>query len=200
MTSRSRSPWIALVLAGSVVAAGACGSDQDPVVGPSGPTTTRAAAGSSTTGSAAEGFGLTEVAEAASTPGLLASVEATQAGGVDRVTFGFEGEVPGYRVGYVERPIVEDGSGEEITVDGDAVLAVRFEPAAGFDLTGEGRQVYRGPTRLDLATRVVVDVVRTGDFEAVLQWAVGVDTEAPFRVRTDTSPGRIIVEVQVPGG
>ena len=128
--------------------------------------------------------------------GLLEKVTATNDGDVDRVTFTFEGDVPGYRVGYVDRPLIEDGSGDEVTVDGTAVLGVHFEPASGFDLSGEGRQVYEGPERLDLATTVVLDVVRVSDFEANLDWAIGVDAaDVPFRVRVD---GRsIIVEVQV---
>jgi hypothetical protein len=178
----------------------ACGSDQDPVVGPSSDetTTTRAAGGASSTSTTTEdgaGFATTEVTAEGAGRGLLQTVTATHTADVDRVTFTFEGDLPGYRVGYVERPITEDGSGEEVTVDGGAVLGVRFEPASGFDLTGEGRQVFTGPTRLDLATTAVLDVVRTGDFEAVLQWAIGVDTAGtPFRVRTE---GRtIVVEVR----
>lgn len=145
-------------------------------------------------------FGTTTVTGAGTGYGLLADVDATADGTVDRVTFTFEGVRPGYRVGYVERPIVEDGSGDEVTVDGEAVLLVHFEPASGFDLRGEGRQVYRGPNELDLATRVVLDVVRASDFEASLEWAVGVDTRAGFRVRTADDPSRVIVEVEVPPG
>jgi hypothetical protein len=178
----------------------ACGNDQDPVVGPGSDetTTTRSASGASstsTTSDAGAGFGTAEVSGEGAGRGLLKTVTATHAGDVDRVTFTFEGDLPGYRVGYVERPITEDGSGEEVTVDGGAVLGVRFEPASGFDLSGEGRQVFTGPTRLDLATTAVLDVVRTGDFEAVLQWVIGVDTAGtPFRVRTE---GRsVVVEVR----
>ena len=174
---------------------GACAEDDPTVEGPaSAPTTTTP----STTTSAARGdFGTSTVSTPIEQRGLLRDVEATQAGDVDRVTFVFEGELPGYRVGFVDRPVVEDGSGEEVQVDGAAVLAVHFEPASGFDLTGEGRQVYTGPTRLDLATRVVLDVVRQSDFEANLDWVIGLDTKAPFRVRTETAPNRVIVEVRV---
>jgi hypothetical protein len=183
---------------------GACGNDQDPVVSP-GASTPTAAGGSgtssstSTTAAGAGGFAATTVSTPVAARGLLAAVKATNDGGVDRITFTFEGDVPGYRVGYVDRPIVQDGSGDEVNVDGASVLGVHFEPASGFDLSGEGRQVYGGPNRLDLATRVVLDVVRVSDFEANLDWAVGIDgPDVPFRVRTE---GRsIIVEVQVPAG
>lgn len=186
---------------------GACGNDQDPVVAPGGTTSTSEGAGTTggpitttvTPGAGGGGFATTTVSTTAGERGLLAEVEATHAGAVDRVTFTFEDAVPPYRVGYVDRPLIQDGSGDEVTVDGAAVLGVHFEPASGFDLSGEGRQVYRGPDRLDLATTVVLDVVRVGDFEANLDWAIGVDgATVPFRVRTE---GRsVVVEVQVPPG
>ena len=73
-----------------------------------------------------------------------------------------------------------------------------MEPASGFDLnTGEGDLVYKGPKRLDgssAGASVVKEVVRTGDFEAVLSWAVGLDSKVPFRVTTATSPSRLIVD------
>lgn len=183
---------------------GACGNDQDPVVAPGvPPTTTASGSGTSsspsTTAAGDGGFAATTVSTPGTGRGLLASVKATNDGAVDRITFSFEGDLPGYRIGYVDRPIIQDGSGDEVAVDGASVLGVHFEPASGFDLSGEGRQVYTGPNRLDLATKVVLDVVRVSDFEANLDWAVGVDgTNLPYRVRTD---GRsIIVEVQVPPG
>jgi hypothetical protein len=185
---------------------GACGDDQDPTVGPGAGATTTSASGaatssttSSTTSGAGGGFATTTVSVPRGERGLLAKVTATHAGDVDRVTFTFEDAVPGYRIGYVDRPIVEDGSGAEVAVDGASVLEAHFEPASGFDLAGDGRQVYTGPTRLDLATTVVLDVVRTGDFEAVLAWAIGVDVaDAPFRVRTTAHD--VIVEVRAPAG
>ena len=188
-----------LVLLVLTVAVGACAEDDPAMVdsGAGATTTTPTTAPSTATTPTSEGFATSTVSTPPAQRGLLKAVTATQAGPVDRVTFEFEGDLPGYRVGFVDRPIIEDGSGEEITVDGESVLGVHFEPASGFDLTGEGRQVYTGPTRLDLATRTVLDVVRSGDFEANLEWVLGLDTEAPFRVRTESSPNRVIVEVQV---
>lgn len=185
----------------------ACGSDQNPVVGPSSDQTTitrggaAAASTSTSAGGPTGGFATTTVSTPIGEAALLADVSATNDpdAGVDRITFTFEGAPPGYRVGYVPRPLTEDGSGKEVTVDGAAVLEVRFEPASGFDLSGGGRLVYKGPTRLDLATRTVLDVVRVGDFEANLTWAVGVDAEGtPFRVRAD---GRtVVLEVEATPG
>ena len=38
----------------------------------------------------------------------------------DRVVFQFRNGLPGYDVRYVERPVVADGSGDEVEVDGGA--------------------------------------------------------------------------------
>jgi hypothetical protein len=56
---------------------------------------------------------------------------------------------------------------------------------------------YKGPKRIDGSTvgaSVVQELVRTGDFEAVLTWAIGLSDKVDFRVRTATSPDRLIVD------
>jgi hypothetical protein len=77
-------------------------------------------------------------------------------------------------------------------------VSVRMEPASGFDLnTAEGVMIYKGPKRIDGAgagTAVVQELVRTGDFEAVLSWAIGLSDKVDFRVQTATSPARLIVD------
>jgi hypothetical protein len=126
---------------------------------------------------------------------LLERVAVGQHEGYDRVVFQFREEgLPGYRVEYVQPPFKEDGSGNPIDVAGSAFVVVRMEPASGFDLnTGDGELVYKGPKRLP-GTGVVNEVVRTGDFEAVLSWAIGLEAKVPFRVTTAASPARLIVD------
>jgi hypothetical protein len=119
--------------------------------------------------------------------------------GFDRVVFQFRGDgLPGYRVEYANPPFVEDGSGNPVSVDGSAFVVVRMEPASGFDLnTGEGEIVYKGPKRLQgsaAGTAAIKELVRTGDFEAVLTWTVGLDAKVPFLVTTASSPARLIVD------
>jgi hypothetical protein len=118
--------------------------------------------------------------------------------GYDRVVFQFKNTLPGYKVEYVQPPLKEDGSGRIVEVPGNAVVAVRMEPASGFDLnTGEGVMTYKGPRRIAgsaAGTSVVQELVRTGDFEAVLSWAIGLSDKVDFRVRTATSPPRLIVD------
>ena len=126
---------------------------------------------------------------------LLERVAVGHHEGYDRVVFQFRSEgLPGYRVEYVQPPLKEDGSGNPVDVAGNAFVLVRMEPASGFDLnTGEGELVYKGPRRLP-GTGVTKEVVRTGDFEAVLSWAIGLEAKVPFRVTTAASPARLIVD------
>jgi hypothetical protein len=129
---------------------------------------------------------------------LLEDVDLARHEGYDRVVFRFKNAVPGYRVAYVEPPLTEDGSGAPVRVDGTAFASVRLEPASGFDLnTGEGVLVYKGPRRIsgeDAGTSVVRELVRTGDFEAVLTWAVGLSDQVDFRVQTLDDPPRLVVD------
>jgi hypothetical protein len=144
----------------------------------------------------------TSIVVAPSTAKATALLERVAVGhheGYDRVVFQFRDEgLPGYRIQYVEPPLKEDGSGDSVDIAGNAFVVVRMEPASGFDLnTGEGDLVYKGPKRLEgssAGATVVTEVVRTGDFEAVLSWAVGLDSKVPFRVTTATSPSRLIVD------
>ncbi|HEX2575345.1 MAG TPA: hypothetical protein VHK88_03290, partial [Aquihabitans sp.] len=114
-----------------------------------------------------------------------------------RVVFEFAGgTAPGYRVGWVDGPVTADGSGKEVEVSGEAHLELRFTPASGVDMA-TGSPVYRGPDRVPVEGRAVVltDLVRTGDFEAVLTWVAGAQGEAPFRVTTLDGPVRVVVDL-----
>ncbi|MDX6400801.1 MAG: hypothetical protein QOF27_1407, partial [Gaiellaceae bacterium] len=139
-----------------------------------------------------------EGAAAGSETALLERIAVGRHEGYDRVVFQFTNALPGYRVEYVQPPLQEDGSGKPVSVKGNAVVVVRMEPASGFDLnTGEGVMVYKGPKRIDATsagTSVVQELVRTGDFEAVLSWAIGLSDKVDFRVTKASSPARLIVD------
>jgi hypothetical protein len=194
---------IALLALLVVTVAGCGGSAANESAPPAAGTTTTPAPASSTseTTDPLEGAGTAAVAAPSTAPGtaLLERVAVGRHAGYDRVVFQFQGDgLPGYRVEYVEPPLTEDGSGNPVDVGGNAFVMVRMEPASGFDLnTGEGVLVYKGPKRLSGAsagTSVVKDIVRTGDFEAVLSWAIGLEQKVPFRVTTADSPARLIVD------
>ena len=144
------------------------------------------------------GFGTEAVVGSGTGFGLLTAVRLGAHPGFDRVVFEFRAGLPGFAVGYVEPPILADGSGEPVTVRGPAFLQVRMEPASGFDLDA-GVPVFTGPDRISGAgagTTTVGEVVRTGDFEAVLTWVVGLRSRAGFRVTTLPAPSRLVVDVR----
>ena len=179
----------ALLLMVTAVLLGGCGGKDD--VEPASSTSTE------TTAVVLEGASTESVVVPATIgeTALLTDVRAAGHEGYDRVVFEFSNGVPGYDVGYVERPVVADGSGDEVAVDGGAVLRVRMEPALDADLTQESApRTYTGPTRFSPDATVLVELVRTGGFEAVLTWAIGVDGERPFRVTRLANPARIVID------
>jgi hypothetical protein len=187
-----------LFLGGLAFVVAGCGSSSESTSG-----TTTVAPPTQTGGiDPLEGADTTPLDGAAEKTGtaLLERVSVARHEGFDRVVFQFENLRPGYKVQYVDRPIVEDGSGNNVDVAGGAVLAVRMEPASGFDLaTDEGRLVYKGPRRIegsDAGTSIVKEVVRSGDFEAVLSWAIGVEEQVDFRVRELDDPARLVVDLR----
>ena len=199
---------VAFVVAALLVVA--CGSDSTSTLTattaaepPTTRTTRQPRAGVTTStppAAAPTGFATTPVSVApdeASGTALLTAVRAAAQDGFDRVTFEFANHLPGYGIDYVPRPILQDGSGAELPVDGAAVLQVRMTPASGFDLSGGGTETYVGPERFTPGTPAIVEVVRTGDFEANLTWVVGVTSQAGFKVSTLASPPRLVVDVAV---
>lgn len=128
---------------------------------------------------------------------LLDAVRAAPHEGYDRIVFEFKNDLPGYDVRYVGRPIVEDGSGKTLDVEGSAVLRVRMENALDADLSKpDAPRTYTGPTRFTPGSSQVTELVRTGGFEGVLTWVVGLKAKADFRVMVLKGPPRLVVDVR----
>lgn len=192
------------ILVGAAAAA-ACGSSDDPALeapaAPSSSSSTAVPPGDGGDVAPTAPFQTTPVSVPPGPPAHLTAVRAGRHQGFDRVVFEFRSGLPGYRVQYVPGPVVEDGSGEEVEVEGGALLEVHMEAASGVDLSGgQARQAYTGPRRIDPATGVVTVVVRVTDFEANLDWVIGVREVRPFRVFTLTEPARLVVDVSVGAG
>jgi hypothetical protein len=192
-------PLAIVIAAGSAAGCGSSSHSSETPPPPAGGTTTVTAPATTATEPsdtlAGAGTGVVVAPSTTKSTALLDRVAVGRHEGYDRVVFQFRDEgLPGYRVEYVQPPLKEDGSGNPVSVAGNAFVTVRMEPASGFDLsTGEGELVYKGPKRLPGAS-VVKEVVRTGDFESVLTWAIGLEAKVPFRVTTAASPARLIVD------
>jgi hypothetical protein len=132
-------------------------------------------------------------------PAALTDVRIARQEGYDRVVFEFADSpsVPGYAVGYVEEPVIADPSGEPVPVSGDHALEVRMDPASGVVLGPDTvTETYTGPTRIPGPGSEITEVVRTGDFEAVMTWVIGTRDRVDFRVFTLSAPTRVVVDLR----
>ena len=65
------------------------------------------------------------------------------------------------------------------------------------DLAEEGAPpTYTGPNRFSPGTPEVIELVRTGGFEGVLTWAIGLNDRVDFRVLTLQDPPRLVIDVR----
>lgn len=127
----------------------------------------------------------------------LTGVAVSQTDCADRVEFAFEHGVPGYRVAYADaaRAQTEDASGRHISVSGSAFIVVRLAGALTARSDGSSlTRTYDGPRRVSGGhAEHVREVVKTGDFEAVVTWAIGVDGKRAFTV--SSSGDSLAVEI-----
>jgi hypothetical protein len=127
------------------------------------------------------------------TPTLI-QVAAAHHPGYDRLVFTFRGVVPSkHTVRYVTQ-LTADPSGLPVNVAGSAKLLVTFQPAAAHTASG----VTYGTTSRTFALPGVIQVVKTGDFESVLSFGVGVARAEPFHVFTLTRPSRVVIDLRTP--
>lgn len=165
----------------------ACGDDS-----PSGPISTTTAPSPTAT---AGDFTTDEVSEESEDFGQLVDVRVGEHPGFDRVVLEFADDVPGYTVKYVELPVLADGSGEPIELPGaETAVQIVLTPASGWDMEA-GEETYTGPSSVtNDKTTAITGVVSSGDFEAVLSWAVGLRSDVPFKVTKLDNPARLVVD------
>lgn len=124
----------------------------------------------------------------------LIGVTAGHHPGYDRVVFRFSGPVPARRsVRYVTR-LIADPSGRRIAIPGRAILEVSLSPAEAHTSTGAGS----APDRVAFALPNVMIAVRSGDFESVVSYGIGLAARESFHVFTLTNPSRVVIDVATP--
>ena len=186
--------------------------------------TTSATAPAVTTATAATPSGApttTSLADPTSTPGTTAATECPMVADTDDVEDGFpmrmsslvgadirtgahecfervvielegDGDLPGYRVGYEPDPVSLSPSDETVEIEGDATLVVRM---ASWMTSMEGAG-YDGPTEISPPNvEHVLELRMIENFEGVSAWAIGLDEERPFTVRTLQGPPRIVIDI-----
>src|SRR4051812_13604681 len=134
-------------------------------VPPTTATTTATPPTSTSTRTSLAGAGVSPVSTPVAGRAVLTAVRVSTRDGVDHVEFEFEADAPGYSVKYVDRPVLQDGSGKEVKIQGEAVLQIRMEHAAGADLAGSKfRETYTGPKQIPVNGPAAVEAVQVGDF------------------------------------
>jgi len=118
----------------------------------------------------------------------LVDVRASHHPGFDRVVFEFEGGLPdSVSAGFVPR-LIADGSGLPVRIAGRGILEVSFRST----------QTDRGtpaPRRRAFALPNVMTVVRSGLFEGVTTYGIGVARKGAFQVHKEPEMNRVVVDV-----
>ena len=129
-------------------------------------------------------------------PVILRDVRTATHAEFDRVVFAFDGsDLPGYHIEYVDRPVVQCGSGDPVPVAGDAWLAVRIEPANAHEGDTTMVATIRDRNRT-LTLPNLRQLVLTCDFEAQVEWVLGLRSPNRYRVLELTNPTRLVVDVR----
>ena len=125
---------------------------------------------------------------------LLSDVRAGRNEGFDRLVLEFEDDIiPSYHIEYVDRPVRQCGSGDEVPVAGDGWLSVRLEPANAH--TEEGVATIEERSSMP-GLPVILQLTMICDFEAQVEWVLGVRAPNRFRVMELAEPARLIVDVR----
>jgi hypothetical protein len=112
--------------------------------------------------------------------------------GYDRITFDFADQLPGYQVRYVDK-VIEDGTGRTVAMPGRRYLQIRFEPAQAHSDSGDTAVTPRSAT---VGSPMLRGYAINGDFEGVVNVALGLEDAVAFRVgEISGTPARIYVDV-----
>jgi hypothetical protein len=110
----------------------------------------------------------------------------------DRLAFDFCAPVETTLTATVVEQLVEDGSGEEVTLEGNYFFALTLTPADAHSLTGQPTV----PTATVTVTgRNIRQYKLIGDFEGVVTYGVGVSrlAETATAIRTDPADLRHVI-------
>ena len=125
---------------------------------------------------------------------VLADVRSARHGNYDRVVFEFAGaDLPSYHIEYIDKPVRSCGSGEVVPFAGDGWLQVRFSGANAH--TEAGEPTVKDRTRSPNLP-IVKDLKLTCDFEAEVEWVLGVSSPNKYRVLELKSPTRLVIDVK----
>ena len=126
-------------------------------------------------------------------PALLKAVRTGKHEFYERVVFEFEGNaLPGYVIEYVDKPVRDCGRGEVVPVGGDGFLMVTLQPANAH--TASGQPTVRN-VQPNSDSKLLNDLKLICDFEAEVQWVMGLSSPNRYRVLELTNPARLVVDI-----
>lgn len=111
--------------------------------------------------------------------------------GFDRIVFDERFSPSDFRVRYV-RHVVADASGKPVHVKGRYFLSVSFTDTSTSGAAGTPTQVHRVMTP---GLPEVVQIKKSGEFENVVSFGIGLRHRNGFRVFRLTSPMRVVVDI-----
>ena len=125
---------------------------------------------------------------------ILKEVRTAQHGNYDRVVFEFAGaEMPSYHIEYIDKPVRACGSGNVVPLAGDGWLEIRFFPANAH--TEEGKPTVENRERAP-NHKIIKELKSTCDFEANVEWVLGVSSPNKYRVLELKNPTRLVVDIK----
>ena len=135
-------------------------------------------------------FATSAISTPRSAQSQLTNVTAGDHDGFTRVVFTFADAVPGYSLKPASPPFVQDGSGARVAVRGSAFLALRLLARAHDDA---GKSA--APVAIAGVSSTLLEVRRTGDFEGVVNYVLGLNGAKAFRTFTLAFPSRLVVDI-----
>jgi hypothetical protein len=125
---------------------------------------------------------------------LVQKAETACCNGFDRVVFTCEGfHHPTWKVQYVNPPIQQCGSGNNIAVSGNAFLQISMDTAQAHTDAGQSTITDRDRR---LNCRNLKQLVLTCDFEAKVGFLLGLDSKKPYRAVELQNPTRLVIDVK----
>ena len=125
---------------------------------------------------------------------VLKEVRAAAHENYDRVVFEFKGgEMPSYHIEYIDKPVRACGSGNVVPLKGEGWLQIRFSPAAAHTEAGEPTVKQREQTP---NLKIIKQMKTTCDFEAEVEWVLGVASPNKYRVAELKIPTRLVIDIK----
>lgn len=155
------------------------------------PPVASAASPSTNTGPAFDTIAIARTGDAAPPVSVLDAAGSTDSS----IVFTMRGTVtPTINVSYASGPVMQCGSGEPVEVDGEAILLVRLFPVDAHVFDGENASSTIADRNRTLPGPLLRQMTMICDFEAQVEWVIGLSRRVGFRLADSLGAGRFVIE------